>query len=99
MSAPTVYYLISYPDAADDFEPYMKKKGSPLDHFENKHEALNGVDGSLVMTEWKQYRAPDFDEIKSRLKTPVIFDGRNLYNTKKVLEQGFEYVATGKAIK
>jgi UDPglucose 6-dehydrogenase len=87
------------PAAADHFEQYMTKKGIPLDQFENKYDALNGADGLLVMTEWKQYRAPDFDEIKSRLKTPVIFDGRNLYNTKKVLEQGFEYYAIGKAIR
>ena len=66
--------------------------------FENKYDALNGADGLLVMTEWKQYRAPDFEEIKSRMKVPVIFDGRNLYNTKKVLEQGFTYYAIGKFI-
>lgn len=87
------------PEAADHFEKYMASKNIPVDQFENKYDALNGADGLLVMTEWKQYRAPDFEEIKSRLKTPVIFDGRNLYNTKKVLEQGFEYYAIGKAIK
>lgn len=87
------------PEAADNFEKYMASKGIPLDQFENKYDALNGADGLIVLTEWKQYRAPDFEEIKSRLKTPVIFDGRNLYNTKKVLEQGFEYYAIGKAIK
>jgi UDPglucose 6-dehydrogenase len=86
------------PAAADHFEQYMSKMGVPMDQFENKYDALNGADGLLVMTEWKQYRAPDFDEIKSRLKTPIIFDGRNLYNTKKVLEQGFTYYAIGKAI-
>lgn len=87
------------PEAADHFEQLMTKMGIPVDQFENKYDALNGADGLLVLTEWKQYRAPDFEEIKSRLKTPVIFDGRNLYNTKKVLEQGFTYYAIGKAIK
>lgn len=87
------------PEAADNFEKEMVKLGIPVDQFENKYDALNGADGLLVMTEWKQYRAPDFDEIKSRLKSPVIFDGRNLYNTKKTLEQGFTYYAIGKAIK
>lgn len=87
------------PEAADHFEKYMVNKGIPVDQFENKYDALNGADGLIVLTEWKQYRAPDFEEIKSRLKAPVIFDGRNLYNTKKVLEQGFEYYAIGKAIK
>jgi UDPglucose 6-dehydrogenase len=86
------------PEAADHFEQYMGKLNVPVDQFENKYDALNGADGLIVMTEWKQYRAPDFEEIKSRLKTPVIFDARNLYNTKKILEQGFTYYAIGKAI-
>jgi UDPglucose 6-dehydrogenase len=87
------------PEAADHFEQLMTKMGIPVDQYENKYDALNGADGLLVLTEWKQYRAPDFDEIKSRLKTPLIFDGRNLYSTKKVLEQGFTYYAIGKFIK
>ncbi|HXH75731.1 MAG TPA: UDP-glucose/GDP-mannose dehydrogenase family protein [Bacteriovoracaceae bacterium] len=86
------------PEAADHFEQYMNKLNVPVDQFENKYDALNGADALIVLTEWKQYRAPDFDEIKSRLKTPLIFDGRNLYNTKKILEQGFTYYAIGKAI-
>lgn len=87
------------PAAADHFEQLMNKMNIPIDQFENKYDALNGADALIVLTEWKQYRAPDFDEIKSRLKTPLIFDGRNLYSTKKVLEQGFTYYAVGKHIK
>ena len=86
------------PEAADHFQALMNKMNIPTDQFENKYDALNGADGLIVMTEWKQYRAPDFEEMKSRLKQAVIFDGRNLYNTKKVLEQGFAYYAIGKAI-
>jgi UDPglucose 6-dehydrogenase len=86
------------PEAADNFEKHMGKLGIPVDQFENKYDALNGADGLIVMTEWKQYRAPDFEEIKSRLKTAVIFDGRNLYSTQKVLDQGIRYYAIGKAI-
>lgn len=86
------------PEAADNFEKLMGTMGIPVDQFENKYDALNGADGLLVLTEWKQYRAPDFEEIKSRLNLPLIFDGRNLYNTKKVLEQGFTYYAIGKFI-
>jgi UDPglucose 6-dehydrogenase len=87
------------PEAADNFEQYMTKLNIPVDQFENKYDALNGADALIVLTEWKQYRAPDFEEMKSRLKMPILFDGRNLYNTKKVLEQGFTYYAIGKAIK
>ena len=87
------------PEAADNFEKHMNHLGIPVDQFENKYEALNDADGLIVMTEWKQYRAPDFEEIKSRLKNPVIFDGRNLYSTKNVLSAGFQYYAIGKKIK
>jgi len=86
------------PEAANNFEKLMNEMSIPVDQFENKYDALNGADGLIVLTEWKQYRAPDFEEIKARLKTPVIFDGRNLYNTKKVLENGFTYYAVGKRI-
>jgi UDPglucose 6-dehydrogenase len=86
------------PEAADHFQQYMNKINIPVDQFENKYDALNGADALIVLTEWKQYRAPDFEEIKYRLKTPLIFDGRNLYNTKKTLEHGFTYYAIGKSI-
>lgn len=86
------------PEAAENFVRFMNEKKIPVDQFDNKYEALNGADALIVLTEWKQYRTPDFDEIKSRLKSPIIFDGRNLYNTKKVLDEGFTYYAIGKKI-
>jgi UDPglucose 6-dehydrogenase len=66
--------------------------------FENKYDCLNGSDGLITMTEWREFQAPDFNEVKSRLKTKVIFDGRNLYDTKSILAEGFEYYAVGKRI-
>ena len=86
------------PEASANFVNYMKSINVEVEMFTNKYEALNGADALIVLTEWKQYRTPDFDEIKSRLKSPLIFDGRNLYNTKKVLEEGFTYYAIGKRI-
>lgn len=67
--------------------------------FDNKYEALKGSDGLVTVTEWREFTTPDFSEIKSKLKKPVIFDGRNLYDTKKVLAEGFDYFAVGKFIK
>ena len=67
--------------------------------FENKYDALNGSDALVTVTEWREFTTPDFSEIKKRLKKAVIFDGRNLYDTKKVLAEGFEYFAIGKFIK
>lgn len=86
------------PEAADNYVRFMKEKGIEITKFENKYDALNGADALIVLTEWKQYRTPDFDEIKSRLNKPIIFDGRNLYSTKKVLDEGFTYYAIGKRI-
>lgn len=66
--------------------------------FDNKYDALNGSDALVTVTEWREFNSPDFTEIKSRLNKPVIFDGRNLYDTKKIISEGFEYFAIGKFI-
>ncbi len=58
--------------------------------------ALAGADALLIVTEWKEFRSPDFDAIKSSLKSPVIFDGRNLYDPKWVRSLGIEYLAIGR---
>ena len=62
----------------------------------NSYEALENADALLLLTEWNEFRRPDFEKIKNLLKKPVIFDGRNQYNTEKLLEQGFEYYSIGK---
>jgi len=83
-------------------ENYLKVMGDHKDSinmYENKYDCLNGCDAMVTMTEWREFSFPDFPEIKNRLKTPVIFDGRNLYDTAKVLDHGFEYFAIGKRIK
>jgi UDPglucose 6-dehydrogenase len=49
----------------------------------------------LLLTEWATFRSPDFDEIKERLKTPIIVDGRNQFEHFNLVEQGFEYYAIG----
>lgn len=65
-------------------------------YFEEKYKALEGADALLVITEWKEFRTPDFAEIKKLLKRPMIFDGRLLYDPKKVKELGFEYKSIGR---
>ncbi|NWG75821.1 MAG: UDP-glucose/GDP-mannose dehydrogenase family protein, partial [Rubrivivax sp.] len=59
-------------------------------------QALDGADALLIVTEWKVFRSPDFDEIKARLKQPLIFDGRNLYEPAFVREHGIEYFPIGR---
>ena len=59
-------------------------------------EALDGADALAIVTEWKEFRSPDFGAIKARLKTPVIFDGRNLYDPATPRKAGLEYFTIGR---
>ena len=70
--------------------------GDKITYSKSSYEALNGADALLLLTEWNEFRRPDFDKIKSMLKAPVIFDGRNQYNSERLLEKGFEYYQIGK---
>ncbi len=71
---------------------------SSISYFDSKYEALDGADALLVITEWKEFRSADFDEMKKRLKNPLIFDGRLLYNAKRMTELGFDYKSIGRNI-
>jgi UDPglucose 6-dehydrogenase len=59
-------------------------------------ETLEGADALTIVTEWKEFRSPDFDFLKKQLKSPVIFDGRNLYDPGTMKKLGFKYYAIGR---
>jgi len=59
--------------------------------------ALEGADALAIVTEWKEFRSPDFDVVRARLKTPAIFDGRNLYDPEELGRRGLEYYPIGRA--
>jgi UDPglucose 6-dehydrogenase len=61
-----------------------------------KQAALTDADALVICTEWKSFRAPDFEEMKRHLNTPVIFDGRNLYDPKRMKDAGYTYYAIGR---
>jgi UDPglucose 6-dehydrogenase len=63
---------------------------------QSSHEALEGADALAIVTEWREFRSPDFDHIKSALHTPVIFDGRNIYDPEQMAQAGFSYYAIGR---
>jgi UDPglucose 6-dehydrogenase len=66
-------------------------------HFvESQKEALPGADALVIVTEWKEFKSPDFGHLKSELKMPVIFDGRNLYEPEAMAELGIDYFAIGR---
>ncbi|GEM_PF-1861451 len=67
-----------------------------LRYADNQSAALENADALVIVTEWKEFRSPDFAMLKTRLKAPVIFDGRNLYDPKMVHDLGFEYSAIGR---
>jgi len=67
-----------------------------LEYASSPMDALEGADALAIVTEWKEFRSPDFDAIKAKLKAPLVFDGRNLYDPKFVREQGIEYFAIGR---
>jgi len=70
-------------------EPRIRYAATPM-------AALNDADALAIVTEWKEFRSPDFDLIKARLKTPVIFDGRNLYEPATPRQAGLEYFTIGR---
>ncbi len=65
---------------------------------ENNYAVLDGCDALVLMTEWGEFRTPDFKRIKSSLKTPIIFDGRNIYEPQVITAQGFEYFGIGRNV-
>jgi UDPglucose 6-dehydrogenase len=67
-----------------------------LRYAENQTAALDNADALVIVTEWKEFRSPNFDTIKAKLRNPLIFDGRNLYDPKLVRAMGFEYLAIGR---
>jgi UDPglucose 6-dehydrogenase len=64
----------------------------------SKYEALQGAEALIIMTDWKAFQAPDFDEIKSLLNSPVVFDGRNLFNPLTLARQGISYYGIGRGL-
>lgn len=63
---------------------------------ENKYEVIESADALLLLTEWKEFRSPDFEEIKKKMKQAIIFDGRNQYRTFELQKKEFEYYQMGK---
>ncbi len=72
-------------------------KDLDIDYKSSKYDTLNGADAMLLITEWKEFRSPDFEEMRQRLKQAVIFDGRNQYSKKMLEKFGFEYHQIGVA--
>jgi UDPglucose 6-dehydrogenase len=75
-----------------------RRVGDRIEYAETSYAALSGADALVVVTDWNEYRHPDFARIKATLKSPVIVDGRNLYDTTKMRALGFTYASIGRGI-
>lgn len=78
------------------FEQAKNVFGDRVIYANNSYDALKDADCMLLLTEWNEFRRPDFDRIKGLMKSPVIFDGRNQYDAERLKQRGFEYHCIGK---
>jgi UDPglucose 6-dehydrogenase len=89
------------PVASDNYLKMMEEypvTNGKLHSIADMYEVMEGCDGLITMTEWREFRNPDYAKMKAALKTPVVFDARNLFDTLKTQEAGFSYYAIGKHI-
>jgi UDPglucose 6-dehydrogenase len=84
------------PKAIEEAKVHYFKGLTNISYCESKYQVLQGAAALILLTEWKEFRSPDFEEIKTQLKNLVIFDGRNQYNAFDLEANGFEYYQIGK---
>ena len=81
------------PQALEEAKFYLK--GLEVKYFENKYKALEKVDALILVTEWKEFRSPDFTRMLNLMNSNVFIDGRNQFNYDQMKEQGFNYSQIG----
>jgi UDPglucose 6-dehydrogenase len=83
------------PKSINIAKKYYFKDNPNIKYSNNKYDILDNADAMILVTEWKEFRSPDFEEIKEKLKNNIIFDGRNQYNKDMLRKMGFEYYQIG----
>lgn len=102
--APALYMIEHLLEAGADIIAYdpeamenvQKQKNYPIQYSQDQYSLLEEADALLICTEWGMFRNPDFELMKKSMKTPVIFDGRNLYEVGKMKETGWNYYSIGR---
>jgi UDPglucose 6-dehydrogenase len=84
------------PEAMTEAQAFYLKDVKGISYHNSKYDVLKKSDALILLTEWKDFRSPDFEEIRKQLKNPIIFDGRNQYNAFNLEDIGFEYHQIGK---
>lgn len=98
---PLIHGLLAAGASVQAYDPEAMKVarvifGSKITYADNGYAALTGADALAIITEWNEFREPDFARIKKLLRNPVIFDGRNIYNPEQMRAHGFTYASIGR---
>ena len=83
------------PKSMKEAKEYYFKENTNISYANEKYEVVENADALILLTEWKEFRSPDFEKLKTQLKNAIIFDGRNQYNAFNLEEKGFEYFQIG----
>lgn len=83
------------PYAMMEAHNYYFYMNDQISYFDNKYDALNDCDALIIITEWDEFRTPNFEEMKKRLKRNIIFDGRNIYSREQLTSMGYIYQSIG----
>jgi UDPglucose 6-dehydrogenase len=102
--SPAIYCIKKFLDCKMKIRAYDPEAGTAamtalegkIETFQNGYDALENADGLVIFTDWQEFRNPDFGLITAKLKNPVIFDGRNLYEPDVVKQAGIEYYSIGR---
>tara|TARA_B110000459_G_scaffold17349_1_gene16793 strand:- start:2028 stop:3356 length:1329 start_codon:yes stop_codon:yes gene_type:complete len=83
------------PKAKEEAKKYLNSHQNSICYFDNKYQALENVDALFLVTEWKEFRSPDFHKMKELMNQPIIFDGRNQYSLESMEKLDFDYQQIG----
>jgi UDPglucose 6-dehydrogenase len=100
-SVPLIHGLLAAGASVQVYDPEAMKVarsifGSKISYADNGYAALTGADALVIVTEWNEFREPDFARMRKALRSPIIFDGRNLYNPEQIRAHGFTYISIGR---
>jgi UDPglucose 6-dehydrogenase len=100
-AVPLIHNLLSAGASVHAYDPEATKVargifGSKISYAENSYAALTGADALAIVTEWNEFREPDYARMRKLMRAPVIFDGRNIYSPEQIRAQGFTYFSMGR---
>jgi UDPglucose 6-dehydrogenase len=100
-AVPLIHGLLAAGASVQAYDPEAMKIargifGSKVTYADSSYAALSGADALALVTEWNEFREPDFTRMRKLMKTPVVFDGRNIYKPDTIRAQGFTYISMGR---